>query len=280
LSTSPSSPDPHSGARPTGVSSPAAAAQSIQQMFDAIAPRYDLLNHLLSAGIDRLWWARTARALRPILARPEAVVLDLCCGTGDMTLALDRLRPQPAIIKKSVILSEGAAAVEGPAVVCSAFPAPILAVDFSHNMLALAQPKFAGRNIRAIEADALHLPFADSSIDLVACAFGFRNLASYADGLAELYRVLRPTGQIAILDFNQPTGLVGALYSLYFKRVLPLLGRIISRDPAAYTYLPESVARFPRPPRMIELIVAADFAAPTWIPYTFGVAGLYRASKP
>ncbi len=272
--------DPTPGARPSGVSDPAAAAESIQQMFYAIAPRYDLLNHLLSAGIDRLWWRRTARALRPILARPDAVVLDLCCGTGDMTLALDRLRPKSASRKESVILSEGAAAVEGPAVACSTLPASILAVDFSRNMLSLAQPKFAGRNIRAIEADALHLPFADASIDLITCAFGFRNLASYADGLAELHRVLRPAGQIAILDFNQPTGLVGAIYNLYFKRVLPLLGRIISRDPRAYTYLPESVARFPGPPRMMEMISAAGFRSPTWTPYTFGVAGLYRAIKP
>ena len=248
------------GARPTGVSDPVAAAESIQQMFDAIAPRYDLLNHLLSAGIDRLWWHRTARALRPILARPEAVVLDLCCGTGDMTLALDKLRPQPATDNLQ--------------------PATLLAVDFSRNMLALAQPKFAGRNIRAIEADALHLPFADASIDLITCAFGFRNLASYPDGLAELYRVLRPAGQIAILDFNQPTGLMGALYSLYFKHVLPHIGRLISRDLAAYTYLPESVARFPRPARMTELIAAAGLTTPTWTPYTFGVAGLYRATKP
>ena len=253
--------DPTPGARPTGVSDPAAAAQSIQQMFDAIAPRYDLLNHLLSAGIDRLWWRRTARALRPILARPDAVVLDLCCGTGDMTLALDHLRPQPLLTPYPLPLT------------------PILAVDFSRNMLALAHPKFAGRNIRAIEADALHLPFADASIDLVTCAFGFRNLASYPEGLAELHRVLRTSGQIAILDFNQPTGLMGALYSLYFKRVLPLLGRLISRDASAYTYLPESVARFPPPPRMIELISAAGFTAPTWTPYTFGIAGLYRATK-
>ena len=254
--------DPNPGARPAGVSDPAAAAQNIQQMFDAIAPRYDLLNHLLSAGIDRLWWSRTARAVRPILARPEAVILDLCCGTGDMTLALYKHRPnqQPTTSNQQ--------------------PSPILALDFSRNMLSLAQPKFAGRNIRAIEADALHLPFADASIDLVTCAFGFRNLASYPEGLAELHRVLRPSGQIAILDFNQPTGLMGALYNLYFKRVLPLLGRLISRDAAAYTYLPESVARFPTPPRMIELISAAGFTAPTWTPYTFGIAGLYRASKP
>jgi demethylmenaquinone methyltransferase/2-methoxy-6-polyprenyl-1,4-benzoquinol methylase len=257
------SPDPTPGARPTGVSDPTAAAASIQQMFDAIAPRYDLLNHLLSAGIDRLWWSRTARAVRPILARPEAVVLDLCCGTGDMTLALDRLRPLPST-------NNGQRTTVNP----------LLALDFSRNMLSLAQPKFAGHNIRAIEGDALHLPFADASIDLVTCAFGFRNLASYPDGLAELHRVLRPSGQIAILDFNQPTGLMGALYSLYFKRILPLLGRLISRDPRAYTYLPESVARFPAPPRMIELISSAGFTAPTWTPYTFGIAGLYRAIKP
>jgi demethylmenaquinone methyltransferase / 2-methoxy-6-polyprenyl-1,4-benzoquinol methylase len=274
LTTTPQ-PDPTPGARPTGVSDPAAAAQSIQKMFDAIAPRYDLANHLLSAGIDRLWWRRTARALRPILARPEAVVLDLCCGTGDMTLALDKLRPQPqSRVPQVSNLRPGNESSQ------NSIPSPILAVDFSRKMLALAQPKFAGRNIRAIEADALHLPFADGSIDLVTCAFGFRNLASYADGLAELHRVLRPGGQIALLDFNQPTGLMGALYSLYFKHILPLLGRLISRDPRAYTYLPESVARFPRPPRMIELIAAAGFRTPTWTPYTFGVAGLYRAMKP
>jgi demethylmenaquinone methyltransferase/2-methoxy-6-polyprenyl-1,4-benzoquinol methylase len=280
MTTSLPDPDPTPGARPAGASDPVAAAQSIQQMFDAIAPRYDLLNHLLSAGIDRLWWRRTARALRPILVRPEAIVLDLCCGTGDMTLALDKLRPQPISSNPE---SSGAPSMTALSswVGCkpSASPAPILAVDFSRKMLALAQPKFAGHNIRAIEADALHLPFADASIDLVTCAFGFRNLASYTDGLAELHRVLRPGGQIALLDFNQPTGLVGALYSLYFKRVLPLLGRLISRDPSAYTYLPESVARFPRPPRMLEMIAAAGFRTPTWTPYTFGVAGLYRATK-
>jgi demethylmenaquinone methyltransferase/2-methoxy-6-polyprenyl-1,4-benzoquinol methylase len=202
--------------------------------------------------------------VRPILARPDAVVLDLCCGTGDMTLALDHLRPRTLLTTDHLPLTT----------------APILAIDFSRNMLSLAQPKFAGRNIRAIEADALHLPFADASIDLVTCAFGFRNLASYPEGLAELYRVLRPSGQIALLDFNQPTGLMGALYNLYFKRVLPLLGRLISRDAAAYTYLPESVARFPAPPCMIEMIAATGFTAPTWTPYTFGIAGLYRAVKP
>jgi len=222
-------------------------------MFDTIAPTYDRANHLLSAGIDRLWWNRTARTLRPILARPEAVVLDLCCGTGDMTLALDKHRP-PA-----------------PA-------APILAADFSHAMLTLGGQKFAGKNILPIEADALHLPIASNSIDLVTAAFGFRNLASYPDGLAELHRILRPGGQIAILECNQPEGLAGALFNLYFKNILPRIGALLS-NAEAYSYLPHSVARFPRSPRMLELIHNAGFVDATWTSYTFGIAGLYRATK-
>jgi demethylmenaquinone methyltransferase / 2-methoxy-6-polyprenyl-1,4-benzoquinol methylase len=244
------------GARPAGVTTEAAAAENIQQMFDTIAPTYDRANHILSAGIDRTWWLRAARSVRHILARPEAVVLDLCCGTGDMTLALDRYRP--SLDQK---------------------PAPILAADFSHTMLALGVEKFAGRNIVALEADALHLPLADASVDLVTTAFGFRNLASYPDGLTELYRVLRPGGEIAILECNQPEGVVGALYSVYFKKVLPKLGGLISHNPTAYSYLNASVERFPRPARMKELIVAAGFSRATWTSYTLGVAGLYRAIK-
>ena len=232
-------------------------------MFDTIAPTYDRANHILSAGIDRTWWLRTARTLRPILIRPEAVILDLCCGTGDMTLALDKHRCPKLTTHNSQLTT-----------------APILALDFSHTMLTLAARKFAGRNILAIEADALHLPLADASVDLVTTAFGFRNLASYPDALTELHRVLRPGGQIAILECNQPGGLIGALYSIYFKKILPRLGGLISHNPAAYSYLNASVERFPRPPRMKELITAAGFIAPTWTSYTFGVAGLYRATKP
>jgi demethylmenaquinone methyltransferase/2-methoxy-6-polyprenyl-1,4-benzoquinol methylase len=159
-------------------------------------------------------------------------------------------------------------------------PAPILAVDFSHQMLSRGAEKFASHNILPIEADALHLPLASNSIDLVTSAFGFRNLSNYEAGLAELHRILRPGGQIGILDFNQPTGLTGALYNLYFKQILPRFGGLISGDPAAYTYLPDSVARFPRPSRMIELIQQAGFINATWTSYTFGTAGLYRATKP
>jgi demethylmenaquinone methyltransferase/2-methoxy-6-polyprenyl-1,4-benzoquinol methylase len=147
-------------------------------------------------------------------------------------------------------------------------------------MLSLALPKFLNKNIVPIEADALHLPLADSSVDLITSAFGFRNLTSYPDGLAELHRVLRPGGQIAILECNQPGGLTGWLYSFYFHRILPTLGGLISGKPRAYAYLPDSVMKFPRPPQMKALILAAGFSNPTWTTYTFGTAGLYRATKP
>jgi demethylmenaquinone methyltransferase / 2-methoxy-6-polyprenyl-1,4-benzoquinol methylase len=268
------------GALPSGVSSPASAAESIQQMFDTIAPTYDRANHLLSAGLDRLWWSRAARTLRPILRRPEAVVLDLCCGTGDMTLTLDKHRPQPP--NRVPQLSPLRTGFEPPSPTAKAEPAPvpILAADFSHAMLALGVRKFAGKNILPIEADALNLPLATNSVDLVTAAFGFRNLANYEAGLAELFRVLGPGGQIAILECNQPDGLVGFLYSFYFHRLLPTLGGLISGTPRAYAYLPDSVQRFPRPPRMKQLIAAAGFANPTWTSYTFGTVGLYHASKP
>jgi demethylmenaquinone methyltransferase/2-methoxy-6-polyprenyl-1,4-benzoquinol methylase len=252
------------GARPIGATTDQDAAANVQQMFDTIAPKYDLLNHVLSVGIDRWWWSRAARTFRPLLQRPEAVALDLCCGTGDMTLALLKHRPhqQPATNNQQLTI------------------APILAIDFSHQMLSRGAEKFAPHNIIPIEADALHLPIASNSIDLVTSAFGFRNLSNYEAGLAELYRILRPGGQIGILDFNQPSGHTGALYNLYFKQILPRFGGLVSGDPAAYTYLPASVARFPRPPRMIELMADAGFIHPAWTSYTFGTAGLYRATKP
>ncbi len=230
-------------------------AADVQQMFDQIASRYDVMNHLLSAGVDRWWWWRTARALRHVLAKPDAAILDLCCGTGDMTLALLKRRPSTSSTR------------------------PILAVDFSHNMLTRGFRKLNGKNALALEADALHLPLPACSLDLISSAFGFRNLASYEDGLSELFRVLRPGGQIAILDCNQPSGVVGLLYNLYFQTVLPRIGALLS-NADAYRYLPSSVARFPRPPRMLQMIHAAGFEDARWTSYTFGVAGLYRATKP
>lgn len=250
------SPEPTSGARPIGTTDESTAATAVQQMFDTIAPTYDRANHILSAGIDRYWWTRTARLFRPLLQHPQTVALDLCCGTGDMTLALLKHRPT------------------------TPEAAPILAVDFSHQMLTRGAEKFAPHNIIPIEADALHLPLADASVDLVTSAFGFRNLANYEEGLAELHRILCPGGQLGILDANQPEGLVGTLYNLYFKTILPKLGGLISGTPSAYRYLPASVERFPRPPRMLQLIRNAGFTNATWTSYTFGTAGLYHATKP
>lgn len=248
--------EPASGARPIGATNETEAATGVQQMFDTIAPRYDLLNHTLSVGIDRWWWFRAARAFRPILQQPQALIVDLCCGTGDMTLALLKHRP----LQQSC--------------------APLLALDFSHQMLARGAHKFASHNIVSIEADALHLPLASKSVDLVTSAFGFRNLANYEEGLAEIHRVLRPGGQFGILDCNQPDGLTGTFYSLYFKKVLPFFGGLISGDRTAYDYLPASVERFPRPPHMLRLIGHAGFTDAAWTSYSFGTAGLYRATRP
>jgi demethylmenaquinone methyltransferase/2-methoxy-6-polyprenyl-1,4-benzoquinol methylase len=146
-------------------------------------------------------------------------------------------------------------------------------------MLERGKQKFARHNIVAIEADALHLPFEGNTLSLVTSAFGFRNLANYEEGLAELYRVLHSGGEIGILDCNQPEGVVGAIYDLYFKRILPRIGALLS-NAEAYRYLPASVERFPRPRRMLEMIRAAGFRDATWTGYTFGTAGLYRAVKP
>jgi demethylmenaquinone methyltransferase/2-methoxy-6-polyprenyl-1,4-benzoquinol methylase len=223
-------------------------------MFDSIAPKYDLLNHILSCNVDRLWWRRTSQRFHAILARPEARVLDLCCGTGDMTLALLRLRPDHG--------------------------EPVIAADFSPAMLDRARTKLAGRNVRVMEADAMRLPLADNSLDLITTAFGFRNLANYDAGLKEFFRVLAPGGAIGILDFSEPGGLVGKFYAFYFRRVLPAIGARISGVGGAYAYLPQSVGNFPAPGAMLEMMRRTGFAEVTWTPYSFGIAGLWRGVKP
>ena len=242
------------GAQPVGTSDQESAARAVREMFDSIAPRYDLLNHVLSMNVDRLWWWRTARKFHAILLQPDAAILDICCGTGDMTMALLRLRP-----------------VDGK---------PILAADFAHQMLIRGRDKFAGKNVLAVEADALQLPLASGSIDLITTAFGFRNLANYRAGLVEFYRVLRPGGQFGILDFSEPGGLLGKLYAFYFRRVLPIIGSRISGSSGPYAYLPASVHRFPPPNEMLQEMRDAGFQEVSWNPYSFGIAGLYRGMKP
>ena len=222
-------------------------------MFTAIAPRYDLLNHLLSFNIDRLWWRRTARRFAHILRQPESRVLDLCCGTGDMTFALRHRAGK-------------------------AFP-QILGADFSHAMLTRANKKSVGTTLRWVEADALNMPFSDESFNLITSAFGFRNLANYDAGLSEIARVLRPDGECGILDFGEPGGMIGKLYRFYFRSVLPKVGTLVSGVKGPYAYLPASVARFPEPSEMLKRMRRAGFREATWTPYTFGIAGLYRGKK-
>jgi demethylmenaquinone methyltransferase/2-methoxy-6-polyprenyl-1,4-benzoquinol methylase len=242
----------------------AQAARAVQQMFDSIAPRYDLLNHVLSASVDRLWWWRTARKFQAILGRPDAAVLDVCCGTGDMTMALLKRRPQGAL--------------------------PILAADFARGMLSRGAKKFSRGRMEgglcavALEADALHLPLRAASLDLIVTAFGFRNLANYEAGLREFARVLKPGAQLGILDFAEPGGLIGKVYAVYFRRVLPAIGRLLCGRNAAgehgpYNYLPASVGSFPPPAEMLELMRAAGYTQCAWQPYTFGIAGLYTGVR-
>jgi demethylmenaquinone methyltransferase/2-methoxy-6-polyprenyl-1,4-benzoquinol methylase len=158
----------------------------------------------------------------------------------------------------------------------------ILGADFSHAMLQRATAKSTTANGSApkwIEADALNLPFPSAHFDLVTSAFGFRNLANYDAGLREIARVLRPGGECGILDFGEPGGVMGTLYRIYFKQVLPRIGTMISGVRGPYAYLPASVERFPPPEEMLARMKAAGFAEATWTPYTFGIAGLYRGKK-
>jgi demethylmenaquinone methyltransferase/2-methoxy-6-polyprenyl-1,4-benzoquinol methylase len=245
------------GAAPAGAQDEASAAAAVRDMFTSIAPRYDLLNHVLSMNIDRVWWKRTAGVFQEVLQRPGAQVLDLCCGTGDMTFALHRRLTTPR----------------------NNAPTQIFGADFSHAMLVRAEQKSAGREIRWIEADALNLPFSADQFQLVTSAFGFRNLANYDRGLAEIYRVLASQGEVGILDFGEPKGLIGKLYRVYFRRVLPAIGTLISGVRGPYAYLPASVLRFPSPEEMLQRMQAAGFREVTWTPYTLGIAGLYRGKK-
>jgi demethylmenaquinone methyltransferase/2-methoxy-6-polyprenyl-1,4-benzoquinol methylase len=155
----------------------------------------------------------------------------------------------------------------------------IMGADFSHAMLQRATVKSHGTGLRWVEADALSLPLPGEHFDLVTSAFGFRNLADYNAGLREIFRVLRPNGEIGILDFGEPKGLLGKLYRFYFRHVLPKIGTLISGVRGPYAYLPASVARFPEPQEMLERMKQAGFREVSWTPYSFGIAGLYRGTK-
>jgi demethylmenaquinone methyltransferase/2-methoxy-6-polyprenyl-1,4-benzoquinol methylase len=232
------------GTRPPGAQDEEQAARWVREMFGRVAHRYDLANHLLSWNFDRGWRGKTVERVREVLAAPGASVLDLCCGTGDLTLALSRER--------------------GLAVMGS---------DYSRPMLEGAAQKNAGV---LFEADALRLPLRDESVDLITCAFGFRNLVDYDAGLRELRRVIRPRGMAAILEFSHPPGrLFGALYDFYSLRVLPKVGGLISGDPAAYSYLQASVEKFPGAEELAHRMQMAGFQDVGFDRMTGGIVALH-----
>jgi demethylmenaquinone methyltransferase/2-methoxy-6-polyprenyl-1,4-benzoquinol methylase len=237
------------GTTPEGARSEQEAATWVRAMFGRVAHRYDLATHLLSFNIDRLWRARTVRRVQPILERPGARVLDICCGTGDLVMALQRVCPRP-----------------------------IFGSDFCHPMLVAARAKVARRLAPSLlfESDALRLPVRDGSLDLITVAFGFRNLANYEDGLREMRRALRPGGMAAILEFSQPPNAVfGAVYGFYSRRILPWIGGLLTGSRDAYRYLPESIRKFPAAPQLAEDMRRAGFSNVTYQRFTGGSVALH-----
>ena len=221
-------------------------------MFARIAGRYDLLNHLLSGNVDKSWRRLVARTLEPSLVE-GARVLDVACGTGELSRVLARA---------------GAASVIG--------------LDFCRPMLEIARHKAADDNrpVLFVEGDALRLPFADEAFDVVTIAFGLRNLAVVEEGLRELLRILKPGGRAAVLEFSSPV-VPGfrALFSFYFTRLLPRIGGWVSGSRGAYSYLPDSVSRFPDQERLAELMRGAGFEEVGYRNLTGGIAALHTGTR-
>jgi demethylmenaquinone methyltransferase / 2-methoxy-6-polyprenyl-1,4-benzoquinol methylase len=225
----------------------------IAGMFDAIAPRYDLLNRVLSAGLDRRWRDRAVEALD----LPEgARVLDLCTGTADLALATVRRVPGASVV----------------------------GVDFAGAMLRLGRAKVSSLDlldcIRLVRGDATRIPVGSATCDAATIAFGIRNVAEPERALGEIARVLRPRGRLAILEFGQPRipG-IRSLYSWYFRYVLPAIGRMVSKHDSAYSYLPASVGTFPSAEEFVQIITKQGFANARAVPLTFGIVYLYIAEK-
>jgi demethylmenaquinone methyltransferase / 2-methoxy-6-polyprenyl-1,4-benzoquinol methylase len=222
-------------------------------MFAEIAPKYDLINHVLSFNIDRGWRKALRDCLAAVLKQPDASVLDLCCGTGDVVLDFEAVAE-----------------------------ARVMGADFCHEMLVSAQAKAAraGRPALLFEGDALQLPIADATLDAVSLAFGFRNLANYTNGLREFHRVLKPGGVLAILEFSHPQGLIiRASYGFYSRVLLPVIGYLISGSREAYAYLPDSISKFPQAEELRNCMQAVGFTETQLRYLTGGIAALHVGKR-
>ena len=235
------------------IAGPDKTPARIAGMFDAIAPRYDLLNHVLSAGLDRRWRNIAVDALAPG-GTPR--VLDVCTGTGDLAIATVRRGRARSVI----------------------------GIDFAGEMLRLGKVKVQEEGlvgtIKLVRGDAARIPLEDASCDAATIAFGIRNVARPDIALAEIVRVLRPGGRLAILEFGEPRILgIRTLYSWYFRYLLPLIGRLISKHQSAYAYLPASVGTFPPPAEFCRILAATGFSQVRAVPLTFGIVYLFVAEK-
>lgn len=241
------------GTTPPGAANEQQAAAWVRGMFGGIAGKYDLLNHVLSFNMDRRWRRRLVQRVSEIVPAREARILDLCCGTGDVAIELEKFRG-----------------------------APVLAADFCHPMLTTAAGKFEREHLRSglFEADGLTLPLADGSLDAITIAFGFRNFVNYRRGLEEMRRVLKPGGITAILEFSQPKNVPFArLYDWFSAVLLPRIGGLVSGSRQAYSYLPESIRKFPNAEQLTTRMREAGFANVECELMTFGTVALHIGWK-
>jgi demethylmenaquinone methyltransferase/2-methoxy-6-polyprenyl-1,4-benzoquinol methylase len=226
-------------------------AGRVREMFASIAGRYDLLNHLLSGNVDKRWRRIVATRVRDKLLSSSSSVLDVACGTGDLSLTLFEITG-----------------------------AGVVGTDFCRPMLDIAAGKMSGR-VRLIEGDALDLPFRDGTFDAATIAFGLRNLSNIESGLAELSRVLKPGGWVAVLEFSRPVNaILRPLFNLYFRKLLPWMGGVISGSRSAYTYLPASVRKFPDQSQLSLLMEQAGFIQVRYENLTGGIAALHMGQRP
>jgi demethylmenaquinone methyltransferase/2-methoxy-6-polyprenyl-1,4-benzoquinol methylase len=228
-------------------------ARTVREMFSRISPKYDFLNHFLSINIDKSWRRLVGKKLKNVLERKDAVVLDVACGTGDLSVELQ-----------------------------TNATAKIIGTDFCRPMLEIAAEKNERGNvsIKYIEADALSLPFTDASFNAVTIAFGLRNLANWEDGLRELLRVLKPDGKLVVLEFSSPI-IPGfrQIFQFYFKGILPKIGGIFSGSRGAYEYLSESVSRFPDQKNLAKMMRETGFSDVEYKNLTGGIAAIHIGTR-